>query len=172
MKKLLVVIAAITISIFSILVINQLVKWTLASVLLDTKSVIEFIGLRLRVIVPVVATISRIKYFLIMFSPLIASILFIELSFLWLSKNSNEHIKSALIIYQLINIGYLIFAVILGVISLLLKSSVSGDWKMMIEYEGLSYNQKLLITFLLMLLLLGYINILTKRVKKFIPIIK
>lgn len=172
MKKILVVISSITISVFSILIIHQLAKWAAASILLDTGVVLQISGLSLKVSFPIVTGGIQLKYFFVMLSPLLSSIVFIELSFLLISRTSSEFTRSGVLIFQLINIGYLIFAVILGVISLLLKSTFYGDWNIILENESLSYNQKLLLLFALMLLLLGYINLLTKRVKKFIPTIK
>ena len=171
MKKPVVVISALLISFVSILFLNQLLKFAFVSAM-NIGGTLEFSGISLNVHIPATIHINEIKNLLIVISPLFASMLFIEFSF-WLSdKTENYNIKSTLIIFLLINAGYLILSVLLGVFSLLLKTPLSNDWKIYFSRGELNYDRQLLYLFMFILLLLGYINIITKRIKRIIPVIR
>ncbi len=170
MKKPAVIISSLLISFASILFLNQLFKFAL-TLILDVSSKLVFSGISLHVSVIDTAKSGPVVHTLIILSPFIASIILIESAFWLLSKTANNNTKSILIIYLLINAGYLILSVIMGVFSLLFKVPLSGEWTTFFSHGELNYDKKLLYLFMFMLLLLGYINLITKRIKRVIPVI-
>jgi hypothetical protein len=108
---------------------------------------------------------------LIIISPLIFSLLVIELSSFILKKLEKEFFRINLILYILINIGYLIFNILLGIFALILRSSYTNDWGRFLDTTGYSYNEKLVFMFFVMVILFAYLNYTTKKMKNFIPVI-
>ncbi|MCL5030998.1 MAG: hypothetical protein M1480_18480 [Bacteroidetes bacterium] len=171
MNKTFAVILGLIAGLIAVLYLNELVKAFSAFLLIKQNVSIAFYGIKLTVSFPFSKSNSSYIYLLVMITPFIANVLFIETAFIWLSKTASDHIRTSLIIFQLINIGYLIFAAFIGIISIILNSSVSTEWTTLLNQENLSYNQKLIFMLFILILLLGYINILTKRIKKSIPAI-
>ncbi len=171
MNKPVIVISALLISLVSILFLNELLKFAMVSAM-NIGGTLELSGIKLNVKIPAAARIGEVKELLIALSPLIASITFIELAFLLSSKTGSYNLKSIFIIYLLMNAGYLILSVLLGVFSLLFKTPLSGDWNIFFLNGELNYDRKLLYLFMFIILLLGYINIITKRIKRLIPLIR
>lgn len=171
MKKIYSVILGLAAGLITVLILDQLFKGLIAYIEVGSSVHILFRGIRLNVEFPV----EEVKNFFILsaitISPFIFSLFLLEITLLFLSKVSSEHVRSALIVFQIINIGYLIFAAVLGILSVILRTASSTDWSLLLSYGDLSYNQKLLFVFLIMFILLGYINILTKRIRKYIPVI-
>ncbi len=157
--------------IISVMYLSELIKIIAAHFFINGEVTIIFHGLKLDVILPVGTMNSFFAIAAVTITPFAACILFIEVSFLGLNKTSNDHIRSSIIIFQLINIGYIIFAAFMGIISVLLPFSFATDWTRFLNDESLSENQKLVFMFFILILLLAYINVLTKRIRKAIPII-
>jgi|GEM_PF-1837219 hypothetical protein len=171
MKKILLISAAVVFSTISIFFFNQLFKWLIAYLLLGNNYTVNFNGITLLISFQTQSSISIIQYVIVIISPLIMSIIFIELAMFGITKLSNTIFKNISIVYVLINIGYIIFAVILGMMSVIFKANFSTDWYTILSSQEFSYNEKLLIIFLSLILLIGYINTVTKRIKKFISVI-
>ncbi len=170
MKKLVWIFNAVLLSIISISYINQIVKWLTAYLLLGSSCSVKFNGLTLLIHINQQSSISIERYVLVVISPLLASILFIELVLIIFPKLKNIALKNALIVYLMINIGYLIFSVILPMMSIIFKSNYSGDWFIILSSHQFSYQVKILSMLLILILLIGYINVVTKRIKKFISV--
>jgi small-conductance mechanosensitive channel len=96
----------------------------------------------------------------------------IELSSIFLKKIEKEFFRIIIIIYILINTGYLIFNILLGIFALILKSTYTNDWGRFLEASGYSYNQKLVFMLFVMVILFAYLNYTTKKMRSFIPVIK
>jgi len=144
----------------------------LASILLlKEHTSLAFNGIRLNVILPAAGNNNFYAFAAVLITPLLGSILFIESSLLWLSKSLNDFTRSFHLIFQLVNIGYLIASVLITILSVFIKTSFSNDWQQLLIRGSLSYNQGLIFVLLVALILLSYINILTKRIKKSIPVI-
>ena len=170
MKKLYAVIIGLAAGLISVHLLGQLFKGLIAYLALGNDVTIRFTGIRLAVDFSIGGISNFFLFAVIIVSPFILSMLFIELSLIWLNRVTNDHVRSSIIIFQLINIGYLIFTAIIGILSIILQTAFPTDWSMLLNSSNLSYNQKLIFMFLVLFILLGYINILTKRIRKSIPV--
>lgn len=171
MKKIYSVFIGIIAGLVTVLILDQLFKGLIAYIAAGSGSYLSFSGIKLGVNFIAGNVNSFFLLSAVIISPFVFSLLLIEISLYWLSKTANDHLRSSLIVFQIINIGYLIFAVVLGIFSVLLNTTLSTDWSPLLNHPDLSYNQKLIFMFLVMFILLGYINILTKRIRKSIPVI-
>ena len=171
MKKTKSIITGFIAGLLSVLFLDQLFKGLLANLFLKEKIQIYFIGLHLTVNFPIREIHNFFLYAVLIISPFILSILMVEVTLIWHNKIRNNFLRMAIIIFQLINVGYLIFTAVFGLFSVLLHTTFQTDWSMLLNHGSLSYDQKLLFMFLILFILLGYINILTKRIRKSIPII-
>ncbi len=172
MNKTFAIILGIITGLIAVLYLNELVKGISALLLIKQNISLAFNGISLQISFPMNNQNSFYTYLLVLITPFLTNVLFIEISFIWLNKTVNDHLRSSIIIFQLINIGYLIFAAFIGILSIILDSSYSTEWITILNQENLSYNQKLIFMLFVLILLLGYINILTKRIKRNIPTIK
>ncbi len=157
--------------IISVMYLSEAIKIVAAHLFINGDVIIKFHGLKLDVILPAGNLNSFFAIAAVTVTPFAACVFFIEASFLWLNKTSNDHIRGSIIVFQLINIGYIIFASFMGIISILLPFSLETDWTRFLNNESLTYNQKLIFMFLVLIILLAYINVLTKRIRKSIPVI-
>ncbi len=169
MKKIFTVSFGLITGLITVLYLNELFKAVTAIILIKQNVSIAFDGIKLNIIFPLTNSNSFYIYLVVMITPFVANVLFIEASFVWLNKTFNNHLRSSLIVFQLINIGYLIFAAFIGIFSIIINSSISTEWTTLLNQQNLSYNQRLIFMLLVLVLLLGYINILTKRIKKTMP---
>lgn len=169
MKKTIWISSAIFISLLSILFLNQLFKALIALLILNAQSEITFSGIIPSVHIFFQSSGSLIKYAFVLISPLLLSIILIELSLWRLAKTLSENIRSGLLIFQVVNIGYIIFSVMLNIFDVILKSTFGSDWNLVLSSKGFSNNEKLIGMLLLLILLLSYINTTTRRIKKCIP---
>ncbi len=170
-NKTLAVILGLIGGIVSVMYLSESIKILAAHLFINGEVAIVFHGLKLDVILPVDTINSFFAIAAVTITPFAACILFIETSFLWLNKTSNDHVRGSIIVFQLINIGYIIFAAFMGIISILLPFSFVTDWTRFLNNESLSQNQKLVFMFFVLFILLAYINLLTKRIRKAIPVI-
>ncbi len=171
MKKTYSIITGFIAGLFAVLFLDQLFKGLLASLFLNEKINIYFTGIRLAVNFPIKDIHNFFIYILLIISPFVLSILMVEVTLIWHNRISNNFLRTSILIFQLINVGYLIFTAVLGLFSILFQTTIQTDWSMLLSQGGLSYNQKLIFMFFVLFILLGYINILTKRIRKSIPII-
>ena len=169
MKKSLAVIAGIFTGLVSVLFINELFKWLVAGCFVYHPELL-FKGIRLSTDFNFAAT-SFTALVIIIISPLVLSLSLIELSTLFLKTLEEDFYRIMVIIFILINTGYLIFNIILGIFSLLFRSKFVTDWGKLLEVSGYSYNEKLVFMILVMVLLFAYLNFTTKRMRNFIPVI-
>ena len=154
MKKLFGLLPGLIGGLLSVLFLNELFKWFIASCLSINYSGTFFSAL------------------LIVIAPLMFSLIMIELFSYILKKIEKDFFRINVIIYILINIGFLIFNVLLGIFALILKSNYSNDWARFLVASGYSYNEKLVFMLFVMVILFTYLNYTTKKMKHFIPIIK
>ncbi len=170
-KKTIAVALGLIAGIISVMYLSEAIKIIAAHLFINGDVNIKLHGLKLDVILPVGNLNSFFTIAAVTVTPFLACILFIEASFLWLNKASNDHVRGSIIVFQLINIGYIIFASFMGILSVLLPFSFATDWTRFLNDESLSYNQKLIFMFFVLIILLAYINVLTKRIRKSIPVI-
>lgn len=169
-NKSLAVIIGLICGIISVLYLSESLKIIAAHIIINGNVSVIFHGLKLDVILPVGNMNSFFSIASVTVTPFAACVFFIELSFIWLNKTSNDHVRGSLIVFQLINIGYIIFAAFMGIISVIMPISFATDWTRFLNDDSISYNQKLIFMFFVLILLLAYTNVLTKRIRKAIPV--
>ncbi len=103
--------------------------------------------------------------------PLIVCIIIIELISFGIRRSTEDNPRVFLIVFQIVAIGYLIVNVIVGIIAILTHGILNSDWLLLLNTGGYSQTQKLIFMLLVMILLFGYINSVTGRMKRHIPII-
>lgn len=170
MNKLYALIAGPATGLISVLFLNEIFKWLIASCFLYPPQLfISGIHLSMNI------NFSALSFFpilLIVISPLLFSLIMIEISSFILKKLEKEYFRINLMIYMFINIGYLIFNIMLGIFALILRSAYTNDWGRFLQTSGYSYNQKLVLMLFVMVILFAYLNYTTKRMRSFIPVIK
>lgn len=170
-NKIFLAIFSIAAGLITVLIINELFKGLVAYVLTGAKINFVFRGIMLDARVPVAELGNLASYTAVFLSPYLLSIVLIEVSLMLLARSSNDRFRSSVIIFQLVNIGYLIFTTVLGILTLLLKATVSTNWSKLMEFGNYTRGQKIIFMFFILILLLTYINILTKRIRKNIPVL-
>jgi hypothetical protein len=171
MNKPTIIVLGLLAGLLSILFLDELFKFITALIFINDHIYILFKGLKLSITFPLTGNNNFFSIATVLLTPLIGSIIFIETSLIWLAKTASERIRSFLIIFQLVNIGYLIFTIFIIIFSVLLKSPVVNEWQTFLNNGNLSNNQKLIFILMMAIILLSYVNILAKRIKKSIPVI-
>jgi len=169
LRKLSGMLAGLLGGLISVLFLNELFKWLIASCFVYHAK-LYLSGIYLSVNVNFTG-ISFFNTLLIILSPLLFSLGMIEIASFVLKKTGNESLRLNLIIYILINIGYLIFNILLGIFALILRSSYTNDWGKFLDASGYSYNEKLVFMLFVMVILFSYLNYTTKKMKTIIPVI-
>jgi len=171
LNKILIIILGLLAGWLCIFFVDELFKMLSSIILLKENTSLAFNGFKLNVILPGTAINNLYAYTAVLATPFLVSILFIESSLLWLNRTLNELARSFNLIFQLVNIGYLIASILITILSVFIKPSLSNDWQQLLSKGNLSYNQGLLLLLVVTVMLLSYINLLTKRIKKSIPVI-
>ncbi len=172
MKKYLFVALSILAGLITVLYINEFVQGIVASAILQTGVSFSFRGIILTAFIPFIGTNSFFTYCFLLLLPLLLSGIFIELSAVSLKKIINLNLRTGVIIFQLINMGYIVVNIFAAILSVLLKNSSESGWSRLFVFSSIAYEKQLIIMFLLLLLSLAYINYSTKRLKNYITIIK
>jgi len=170
-KNVLIVISIITAFVF-ILFINEFIKAG-AIYLMYTKDISFVInGISLSSVFILPENHNLYKDLIIYLLPVFSVIIFIELSGVLLSKIYNNNIRTGLIVFQIMNIGYLVIMMLINAVSVLVYQFISTDWLTFIEVSKFSTTKGLLITFLLIAVIFTYINFTSNRIRKYITFIK
>jgi hypothetical protein len=169
-NKFFLVLLSLLTGLLTVLIVNELFKGLVAFIF--TGSGVEFAwrGIMLDASIRAGEFHSMASYTAIFLSPYLLSIVLIEISLMMMARTANDRFRSSIIIFQLVNIGYLIFTTVLGILTLVLKTSVSTNWSKLMEFGHYSRGQKIMFMFFILILLLTYINILTKRIRTNIPV--
>ena len=170
MNKATIILLGLLSGFISIFFLDELLKMLAAVILIKGHIAIIFNGWKLTILLPALGKNNFISYGVVFGTPFIGSIFIIEILLIWFTKTISDRVKSFIIINQLINIGYLIFAIFIIICSILLKSSFTVDLQMLLKYGNLTYIQQLIFILLMALILLAYLNILAKRLKKSLPV--
>ncbi len=108
--------------------------------------------------------------FFLIFSKLLISISFLELGILLLSKFPIGIYRFATISSILFLIGYLILTFFYGIISTLLSSSSNSNFAKLIKLLELEGNQSFALMFFLLIIFVGYLHLVQKRVLQYLSI--
>ena len=110
------------------------------------------------------------RFFLLL--PIIISIIFIELSFTLLNKLPLVVLRYSAIIFILVVMGDVIVFTFYGAIQLLLNPLSNSLWSKLISLWQLSGGKIYVLIFFIILVLFAYLQLLQKRLMKFIVIPK
>ena len=102
--------------------------------------------------------------------PLIINLVFIEASFLLLKKTAVGFVRNTIIIFLLLITGYLLIVVFYGMIELVINPSAISGWKSILEIWNFVGNQIYVFVVLIVLALFTYLQIIQKRIMRFITI--
>ncbi len=171
-RKLVIVFCGIVIGLIAVLILNRLFEGLLAWVILNSQ-------------ITFVPTISGLSvnfdlnkfhsiyiYTFLISSPLLASILMIELSGLLARKNSQPDKKTIILIFQLINTGYIITELTFGIITVISAGQISSMWSPLLNFGNFSFTIQLLFMLFLLFIFFTYLNIQIARIRKSIPVIQ
>jgi len=105
---------------------------------------------------------------LLIFSKLLISISFLELGILLLSKFSIGNYRFATITSILSLLGYLILTFFYGVLSSLVSETSNSSFSKMLHLLELEGNQNLALMFFLLIIFVGYLHFVQKRVLQYL----
>ena len=111
-----------------------------------------------------------IDYVLIYASPVILVIILTEISVLFIKKTFLGSTRFFLIAFILINLGYLIIHFFYNSFLLVMDAPVANDWLTLSFHLDLTKTGKIIFAFFLVFVTIGYINLVTRRVMKYINI--
>lgn len=109
-------------------------------------------------------------YIILFTAPTIYLIGMIELSSFLLSKTQLGFARYAAILFQLCHVGFLIVNLFYGAINVILNFNQSSDWNRLVFYLGITGAGRIAFMFMVMLILVAYLNYSTKKIIKYINI--
>jgi hypothetical protein len=168
MNKIINIIAGLAAGLFSILVINSLIQGIFVSIFFDSPPVLVFEGIRICTVFPLNAESFGVTL-LAALLPLLTGILFIEISLIFFAKNPSGKISVFLLLFMVVNAGYLLVYIIPVIISMVINYIPNNNLVLLLKQSDLSYNQQLLIVLVTAVLVFGYTNFITKRMKRTLP---
>ncbi len=172
MKKKILISISVIAGLASVLILNELVKAG-AVYLIYTRDITLIVkGISISTVFGLPESHKLLVDTFIFLLPILSVIIFTELSAVFLGKVYNNNIRTGLIIYQIINIGFLVITILLYALSVIINNFLNTDWLTYILISKYSYGKSLLITFLVILVIFTYINFAANRIKKYITFIK
>ena len=172
MKKPAIVAVSLVIGLITVLYINEFVKGIAASLLLGKDIEYLFNGIILTAVIPFTKENNLLVYWLIFLIPLLLSMIWIELSSLSLKRIVNLNFRTNIIIFELVNIGFIVVNVFVGILSVLLKNSFTSGWTKLFSYGEFTFEKQLIVMMLVLILSLVYVNFTANRLKNYLTIIK
>ena len=107
-------------------------------------------------------------YVIVYIAPLLFNLLVIEVSNIILKKGGPGLIRNSILLFQLINIGYILLNIFYGALSLLLRTNPMNDWVRLAAALRLEGPGKFVMMLFAIIILISYLNITTKRVGSYI----
>lgn len=172
MKKIIFVGTAVLIGLVTVLYLNEYIKGLIASALLDTNTGYSFNGIIITAYFPLTGNHAFLFYCFLFSIPILISLIFIEASAFSLKKITNLNLRTEVIIFELINIGFVIVNIFVGIITVLFKNSFENGWARLFQFSGYSFEKQLIIVFLSLALTLAYVNFTANRLRNYLTIIK
>jgi hypothetical protein len=103
-------------------------------------------------------------------SPFLYLIIICETGSLLLRKTYAGYYRYSLIIFLLVNIGYMLFYSFFNSVVVILNLGFSTDWKNILSVVGFKDLKYLIYIFFIIILTAGYLNLVTKRVLKYVNV--
>lgn len=104
------------------------------------------------------------------FAPFFYLLLVCETGSFFLKKTYPGFYRYSLIIFLLVNLGYILFFTFLNAISLALELNFLNDWLYVFRTAEIPYPKFLLYVFVIIVIIAVYLNLLTKRIMKFVNV--
>jgi hypothetical protein len=98
------------------------------------------------------------------------NIFLIELGQILVKKSRLGNLRFSLIIFLIINTGYLIFNVFYSAISILFYKDVNTDWNNLMIKLSLEEGSKIVFMFFIVLILIFYLNFSARRIVQYINV--
>jgi len=171
MYKLTIIFLGLLAGFISVLFLDELLKLLAAIILIKEHVQLALSGFHFIINLPAPVKNNFFINAVVMITPLLGSIIFIEISLIWFTKSISDWVRSFIVVFQLINIGYLIFILFINIYSILFRPSYTTELLLLLKSANLTYGQQLISILLFSIILFSYINILSKRLKKSIPVI-
>lgn len=172
MKKLAIVLPSVISTLALVLYFNEWIKGLVAASVLSTPIEYVFNGIILYSVIPLTKEHGFLAYAYLFSIPLLLSFIFIEGSAVALKKIINTNLRTGLVIFQLVNIGFILVNIFVGILSVVLKNSFQSGWSRLLEFSEYSYPKQLVFMLFLVLLLFAYINYASNRLRRYITILR
>lgn len=105
---------------------------------------------------------------LLYFAPYIYLVLSVEVATATMRKIPHGKGRFFLVIFILIQIGYLLIHIFYSAVILILSPNIQNDWIALTLYLGYDEIERFIFTFAVIFLFVFYLNISTKRIQKYI----
>ncbi len=168
MNKAITVVSGLILGLISVLFLAPLFQGFIANLLLNNASIVTE-NIHLSVQFPVEEGVSIFTYSIVFLSLLFATIIFIEISSYFISTSPSESVRSILIIFNLVNLGFIIYSIIASIFFVLFENSFDNNFIKVLNLSGFSYIQKLIVALFILLIFFSYISFSTNRLRKLIP---
>ena len=172
MKKVGLVLTSIIIGLLTVLYFNTFVKGVIASIITGKESHYYTKGTLLNVDMSFSESTTIFTYAFLLVIPLLVSFVFIELTSVILKKNNNINFRLGLVIFQLVNIGYLVVNIFVAIIAVAFRGLLINGWVRLLDYAKFEYTRQILLMLVILILLFAYINFCANRLKRYITIVK
>jgi len=115
-----------------------------------------------------VGAVSLFGLVLSFFAPEIYLVFSVEISSILLKKIPLGKGRFFLIVFILLQLGYLLVNIFYNAVILILNPGIKNDWIALSLYWGLSDTERFVLAFGVVFLFVFYLNMLTKRIMKYI----
>lgn len=161
-------ILALFLAILQIILMKELFQMGIAEIFGAAKSSFQFNFPSFSYYFEPVATNSLIGLMVLYFSPYIYIISSVEISSILLKKVPLGGGRFFLLIFILLQIGYMLVHIFYSAVILILNPGIQNDWIALSLYWGLSDSERFIFAFGVIFLFVFYLNMSTKRLLKYI----
>lgn len=162
------VISAIFLSILQIILMKELFQMGVAELFGVSNSSFKFSFPAFSYYFEPFATISIFGLILSYFAPYIYLIISVEISSILMKKIPLGGGRFFLVLFILLQIGYLLVNIFYSAVILILKPGIENDWIALSIYWGLGETERFVFAFGVIFLFGFYLNMSTRRIMKYI----
>ena len=161
-------ITGIIIGLLTVLFLNRFFQGLMAYMAGAADVEFGFAGIWFTCYFNIMEGLSTFIYILIYTAPLLFIVIMLGIGNLILKKSSLGLTRYSVIVFFLVNVGYIIINVFYGTFSVVLQTNAGNDWYRLFQFLGFSGNQGIALIFFVIVSLIIYVNISTKRLIKYI----
>lgn len=162
------IILALFLSILQIIVFKEIFQMGLANLVGTANSFFEFNFPAFTYYFEPVPNLSSVVMILLYFAPYIYIVLSVETASIFLKKLPQGSRRYFLVIFILIQIGYLLVHIFYSAVILILNPQLENDWIALSLYLGYGDTERFVFAFGVVFLFVFYLNMSTKRILKYI----